>query len=267
MGKLNSLEGENNFISLSLHRESTRFDLLSRIDREISANFPSSNFRSRSLFIVTFDSVGYYKIPPDPNTVNGVGGSVNPSNVPTSNTANTVNGIINGNNTFQLIIASDGSSSFVSILYPINGIQWIRAEGKAKNFPDAKAQAGFVGPNGQLTTLRGSGSDQVFNLDKVSNLVTPNAGVWLFKVGKFDGSVVEPVSNYNALSSRENCSKTNHPCIPSAICQDREQGTCCTCKDGYVGNGISCFAIGEYNLMCLVTGDPLLDKLQVKGQH
>ena len=216
------------------------------MDREISTNFPSSNFRSRSLFIVTYDSVAYYRIPPDPNSANG--GQVSTASAVVPNPS-TFNGILNGNNTFQLIIASDGSLSFALILYPSNGIQWIRSEGKVKNLPDAKGQAGFIGPSSQLTTLRGSGTDQAFNFDKVSNLITPNPGVWIFKIGKFDGPVLEPVSNYNALSGRESCSKTNHPCIPTAVCQDREQGTCCTCRDGYAGNGISCFPIGECNFL------------------
>lgn len=223
-------------------RESTDLDLCNRIDRDISANFPDINFDSKSVFIVTFDSVSYYKVPVD-STLNSPasGGASNAAGV--SSAANVINGMTNGNNTFQLVIASNGEVSFVQILYSTNGIQWIRGEGKVKNLPDAKAQAGFIGALGQLKALRGSGTDQMFNLDKSSNLVVPTAGVWMFAL--INGTVREPVASSGSASARDTCSRTNNPCIPSANCQDKEQGTCCSCKDGYVGNGISCFPIGE----------------------
>lgn len=224
----------------SFTRESLELDSINRIDRDISANFPDINFATRSVFIVTFDSVSYYKVPSDVN-VNSPGSQGANSATVGSSASTLLNGITNGNNTFQLIIASNGEASFVQILYPSNGIQWIRGEGKVKNLPDAKAQAGFIGALGQLKTLRGSGTDQMFNLDKTSNLIEATPGVWMF--GLINGSVIEPL-NRNAFT-RETCSKTNNPCIPSANCQDKEQGICCACKDGYVGNGISCFPIGK----------------------
>lgn len=223
------------------------------MDKEISSNFPNSNFNSQSLFIVTFDTVSSYKHSTESNNSAGGQGSSTSSNVPGSSSSNTMNAMSIGNNTFQLIIASNGSSSYAMIMYPTNGIQWIRSEGKQKNTPEAKAQAGFFGPRSdQMTLLRGSGSDQMYNLDKVSNLANPTPGVWLFKIGRLDGPIVEPVSTGSATTGRDTCSRTNHPCIPSAICQDKEQGTCCTCKDGYVGNGISCFPIGEYEFVWLM---------------
>ena len=69
-------------------------------------------------------------------------------------------------NTFQLVIASDGQDSFSIFAYPLNGIQWIQGMGKNPNMPDARAQAGFVAGDGRFHVLKGSGSDQVSNLNR-----------------------------------------------------------------------------------------------------
>ena len=69
-------------------------------------------------------------------------------------------------NTFQLTIASDQQDSFVLLTYPANGIRWIQGTGKNPNLPDARAQCGFVSGDGRFYLIKGSGSDQVSNLDK-----------------------------------------------------------------------------------------------------
>jgi len=69
-------------------------------------------------------------------------------------------------NTFQVVIASDGFDSYVEFLYADGGIQWIQGTGDSSGLPDARAQAGLVSGDGRLYTLRGSGTDQIQNLDK-----------------------------------------------------------------------------------------------------
>lgn len=68
-------------------------------------------------------------------------------------------------NTFQVVIASDASSSYVFLLYADQGVQWIQSKGKGTR-PDARAQAGIMAHDGRMQALRGSGTDQVKNLDK-----------------------------------------------------------------------------------------------------
>jgi len=68
-------------------------------------------------------------------------------------------------NTYQVAISSNGTHSFVELLYPEKGIQWIQAESHPNGLPDAKAQAGFMS-EGKMYTLRGSGTDQIRNVDK-----------------------------------------------------------------------------------------------------
>lgn len=69
-------------------------------------------------------------------------------------------------NTYQVVIATDGEETFVEFLYPQGGIQWVQGTGQDSGLPDARAQAGFVSVNGYLYTLRGSGTDQIQNLDR-----------------------------------------------------------------------------------------------------
>ena len=69
-------------------------------------------------------------------------------------------------NTFQIAIISDESNSFAVFLYPREGIEWSKAQGKNRNMPDARAQAGIISGEGRFYTLRGSGQDQIRQLDK-----------------------------------------------------------------------------------------------------
>ena len=69
-------------------------------------------------------------------------------------------------NTFQIVIASDDSNSFVFFHYADRGIEWIKASGKNRNMPDARAQAGIISGEGTFFTLPGSGRDQVQRLDR-----------------------------------------------------------------------------------------------------
>lgn len=78
---------------------------------------------------------------------------------------NNVHRVVFQVNTYQVAISSNGTHSFVELLYPENGIQWIQGESHPNGLPDAKAQAGFMS-EGKMYTLRGSGTDQIQNVDK-----------------------------------------------------------------------------------------------------
>ncbi|KAG7213656.1 hypothetical protein KM043_002901 [Ampulex compressa] len=144
-------------------------------------------------------------------------------------------------NTYQVAISSNGTHSFVELLYPENGIQWIQGESHPSGLPDAKAQAGFM-TEGRLYTLKGSGTDQIQNVDKWSNV--NRAGQWLFLVGPIlDGEDVQLPDNIEdvAVSNQTpSCRTGATTCHSKATCVDYEVGFCCMCKQGYFGNGKSC---------------------------
>jgi nidogen (entactin) len=67
-------------------------------------------------------------------------------------------------NSFQIAIISNGTESFVELLYPERFIQWIQREAQPSTLTDAKAQAGFIAEDGRVFSLRGSGSHQIWNI-------------------------------------------------------------------------------------------------------
>lgn len=67
-------------------------------------------------------------------------------------------------NSFQVAVISNGTESFVELLYPEREIQWIQRDAKLDSLPDAKAQAGFIAEDGRMFNLRGSGSHQIRNI-------------------------------------------------------------------------------------------------------
>ncbi|XP_070519131.1 nidogen isoform X2 [Cardiocondyla obscurior] len=144
-------------------------------------------------------------------------------------------------NTYQVAISSNGTHSFVELLYPENGIQWIQAESHPNGLPDAKAQAGFMS-EGKMYTLRGSGTDQIQNVDKLSNVNRP--GQWLFQVGPVDeGENIKTPDNIEdtmTMHQATSCRSGATTCHSKATCIDYEIGFCCSCKQGYFGNGKSC---------------------------
>jgi nidogen (entactin) len=118
-------------------RESRDSQEIKRVSQLIQTHFSSGRgFEAKTLLIVTWDEVGYYDKGADLA------------------------------NTFQLVVATDGNDSFVSFLFPDQGIQWIQGTGKNPNLPDARAQSGFVSGDGRFYLLKGSGSDQVSSLNK-----------------------------------------------------------------------------------------------------
>ncbi|XP_070160368.1 nidogen isoform X1 [Polyergus mexicanus] len=144
-------------------------------------------------------------------------------------------------NTYQVAISSNGSHSFVELLYPENGIQWIQGESHPSGLPDAKAQAGFMS-EGKMYILRGSGTDQIQNVDKWSNVNRP--GEWLFQVGPIDEGenikVPDNIEDTMTMHQAASCRTGATTCHSKATCIDYEIGFCCSCKQGYFGNGKSC---------------------------
>lgn len=67
-------------------------------------------------------------------------------------------------NSFQTAVISNGTETFVELLYPEREIQWIQREPLPSSLPDAKAQAGFIAEDGRVFTLRGSGTHQIRNI-------------------------------------------------------------------------------------------------------
>ncbi|XP_076766279.1 nidogen [Xylocopa sonorina] len=144
-------------------------------------------------------------------------------------------------NTYQVAISSNGTHSYVEFLYPENGIQWIQGESHPNGLPDAKAQAGLMS-EGRMYTLKGSGTDQIQNIDKRTNVDRP--GQWLFQVGPIaddeDVKVPDHVRDSGATNQVADCRTGATSCHSKATCVDYEVGFCCHCKQGFFGNGKSC---------------------------
>ncbi|VVC93154.1 unnamed protein product [Leptidea sinapis] len=148
-------------------------------------------------------------------------------------------------NSFQIAVISNGTESFVELLYPEREIQWFQRETPVGSLPDAKAQAGFISEDGRIYTLRGSGSHQIRNIVSWSNSQEP--GKYVFRVGNIPvNETVELPDQYdeNEIEIEEE-SKTCAQSGPSvchiqARCVDYEAGICCQCNEGFYGNGKSC---------------------------
>ncbi|XP_054712476.1 nidogen-like [Uloborus diversus] len=202
------------------YRETQAPELLERATRDIRSHFSNAgSFQPRSLFIVTWEEVGHYNRGTDKQ------------------------------NTFQVILASDGDDTYAYFLYPSGGVQWIQGQGKNPNLPDARAQAGFMSGDGRLYTLRGSGTEQARNFDRMSNARKP--GLWLFHIGRPLGSEgnVMPADLESSPNNEDRpdgqsatCADTLLPCPPHSTCIDHPEkdGFCCVCKDNYFGNGRNC---------------------------
>ncbi|XP_069687047.1 nidogen [Periplaneta americana] len=195
------------------YRETQDESLLQRASESVHQAFSyGADFEARSLFIATWEDVGYHDRGADKV------------------------------NTFQVVVISDGSDSFVEFLYADNGIQWIQGMAQSSGLPDARAQAGFVSGDGRLYTLRGSGTDQIQNLDKWSNVGVD--GVWVFHIGHTGsaGNVMPPDLEVGSESSTtDSCSIGATTCHSKANCVDYQSGGfCCVCQRGYYGNGLNC---------------------------
>ncbi len=93
-------------------------------------------------------------------------------------------------NTFQLVVTSDGESSFALLLYADNLLQWMTgdSDGGVNGLGGDRADVGFVGDDSSDNFfLPASNTSAVLNLDETTN--TGVGGVWLFRV---NGSVERP---------------------------------------------------------------------------
>ena len=88
-------------------------------------------------------------------------------------------------NTFQCVLVSDGSLSFVIFLYADGEIQWTTgdASGGSGGFGGTPAQVGFnTGDGERFASVPGSQTADIINIDTTSNIGVP--GVWLFQVNE-----------------------------------------------------------------------------------
>ncbi|XP_045494684.1 nidogen [Colias croceus] len=148
-------------------------------------------------------------------------------------------------NSYQIAVISNGTESFVELLYPEREIQWIQKETAPGSLPDAKAQAGFIAEDGRVFTLRGSGSHQIRNVVSWSNVREP--GKYVYRVGDIlPNETIAVPDQYNEneieiLEESDTCAQSGPSvCHLQARCIDYPAGICCQCNDGFYGNGKSC---------------------------
>lgn len=90
-------------------------------------------------------------------------------------------------------------------------------------------------------------------------------GVWLFHIGRpfgSEGNVMPADLDSSGGSedrqdehSRATCADTLLPCPPHSTCVDLtdRHGFCCTCRDGYFGNGQNCVEKSKFKMLLCVT--------------
>lgn len=156
------------------YRETQNEYLLSRATAEITRAFPSKQFHATSLLVATWSKIGYY-------SYNNQGADkVGTNSLYFTNHLDDFKHHFytqyfflfsppqyrcTQTNTFQVVIASNDSESFIELLYADDGIQWIQGIGNPQTgLPEAKAQSGLVALNGRTYLLPGSGTDQIRNL-------------------------------------------------------------------------------------------------------
>ncbi|CAG9854211.1 unnamed protein product [Phyllotreta striolata] len=183
--------------------------LIQRATENIHESFLNfADFQATSLFIVTWQGVGYYN--------NGV----------------------DKLNTYQVVISTDGEQSYVEFLYPENGIQWIQGTGDESGLPDARAQAGIISPEGKVFSLPGSGSEQIKNINRWSNIGLE--GQFIYRIDQLE--IVEPDAGFSNKPDvpSDSCAGAKTTCHIHAKCIDYDEGFCCECHPKYYGNGNHC---------------------------
>lgn len=196
-----------------VHFKSQDLELLDRVSELVRNSFSeAADFEATQLFVATWEHVGHF------NMKNGI------------------------TNSFQVALILGEHETYVQFLYPENGINWIQGDTGDSGLPDVRAQAGFISEDGRFFALQGSGTDNIKHLTVSSN--NGEAGTWLFKVGplEIDGNVKEPnLVDEEALREPRTCAEGGHfKCHSAASCTDTRSGFCCTCKNGYYGNGFNC---------------------------
>ncbi|KFD49897.1 hypothetical protein M513_09226 [Trichuris suis] len=150
-------EGQNGRI---LYRTTDSRELLDKSSHIVQSKFhvDSSDYEARMLLIVTWDSVGRYK------------------------------GRDDKRNSFQLVISTNGTSSYAEFLYADGGMQWIQSDLKFPNVPNPHtAQAGFVSPNSAPYLLSQSNAPTMALIAEYSNVDLP--GMFLYRI---TGKITDP---------------------------------------------------------------------------
>ncbi|XP_055547444.1 nidogen [Wyeomyia smithii] len=193
--------------------QSTDVDLLDQVTDLVRSAFSDAiDFEASHVFVATWEHVGHFNMKNDIT------------------------------NSFQVALILSEEESYVQFLYPENGINWVQGDTGESGLPDVRAQAGFISEDGRYLPLQGSGTDNIKHLTVSSNAGEP--GTWLYKVGPLDQD--QNVQEPNLLvdgSSHEprTCAEGGHfKCHSAATCTDTRTGYCCSCKNGYYGNGFSC---------------------------
>lgn len=205
--------GSNDSTTISLFK-SQNADKLEKANNLVRSVFSDEfDFEATTLYIATWENVGYY------------------------------NGKTDKLNTFQAVIICNADETYVQFIYPKGGINWLQADTGELGLPDIRAQAGFIAEDGRFFAIDGSGTDNARYLSEMSNVGID--GVFLFHVGLLDFD-----ANISEGESQETVTKPPMPrscaeghlgtCHSSATCVDKVDGFCCKCIKGYYGNGQSC---------------------------
>ncbi|XP_055916936.1 nidogen [Eupeodes corollae] len=205
--------GANDSTTISLFK-SQNPEKLQKTNGLIRSVIPEEyDFEATTLFVATWEKVGYY------------------------------DGKTDKLNTFQAVIICNEDTTYVQFIYPKGGINWLQADTGELGLPDVRAQAGFIAEDGRFFTIDGSGTDNARYFSEMSNVNID--GVFLYHVGllDFDSNISDSVSQETETEAPapRTCAEGNHGiCHSSATCFDKSDGFCCKCLKGYYGNGMSC---------------------------
>lgn len=67
-----------------------------------------------------------------------------------------------------MAIIGDDIETYVQFLYPASGLNWIQGDIGESGLPDVRAQAGFVSEDGRFYSLKGSATDKVNKIKRLS---------------------------------------------------------------------------------------------------
>ncbi|CAI8054869.1 Fibrillin-1, partial [Geodia barretti] len=184
----------------------------------------TNSFSPRELVVVTWSGVGYYQ--------NGT----------------------DQTNTFQAVLATDGSSSYVYFLY--KNLEWIYGSDTHANLPpvgftdhtitytllpgtnytnildfnhyylDSAKGTAYI-----LSSETGTTSEHALALERLSNVA--QQGLWIFRV---DSSPIQSADTDECLSD---------PCDSNATCSNTASSYICECNTGFSGSGFTCTNINE----------------------
>uniref|UniRef100_A0A1X7UA46 Receptor protein-tyrosine kinase n=1 Tax=Amphimedon queenslandica TaxID=400682 RepID=A0A1X7UA46_AMPQE len=195
-------------------RETTDCAIMSKVAQDVQLAFPEQlSFTATSVVIVTWYRVGYFNLNSDEL------------------------------NTFQCVLATDGSRSYVLFLYLDDGINWITgdASGGVDGFNGTEAYVGFNsgGPNSTYFAVEGSGTPEVVDIETTSNVDVE--GLWIFQVSG-DNIITAGCGIPDQLNVNETILSYNSTFINSTATY--------SCEDGYslVGDAVrTCLSSGKWS--------------------